>query len=524
VAGNCVYTPASGTVLAAGTQTLSITCTPTDGTDYTTATQTMQLTVNKVPLSVTVNNQSMTYGGTVPALTGTLSGVVGADGITASYATTGTTSSPVSTYPITATLNDPNSKLGNYTVTNTAGTLSIGKVTSMITWATPAAITYGTALSTAQLDATANVGGTYNYSPALGTVLSAGTQTLSVTFTPTDATDYTTATQNVQLTVNKAMPTVTWATPTAIIYPTALSSTQLNTAASVPGNFVYTPAAGTILPAGNDTLSVKFTPTDPIDYTTATATVTLTVNNPVPVINILSPAFASAGGATFTLTVTGSGLVPISTIYWGTTALATTYVSATQLTAQVGAAYIANAGISTVSVQTPSTAPGGGVSNLMQFEVDATGSTTTSPTFTSTTTATVTAGSTANYPVTLPSNVKSISVTCLNLPAGASCSYSQTTKTVTITTSSTTPKGTYRITVIFTETVVGVAGAGILLPILLLPLLFIRRKLAARGAWITACLGIVLMTAVALSIGCSGGGFPNPVQMTSSGTVDITLQ
>jgi DNA-binding beta-propeller fold protein YncE len=357
--------------------------------------------------------------------------------------------------------------------------------------------------------------------------LATGTHSIAAVYTPATgngfgASDTTTLSQ----VVNKAPSTsyIVWATPAAIVYPTALSSAQLDATATIPGSFVYTPAAGTVLTVGNYTLSVKFTPTDPINYTTATATVMLTVNNPVPVINILSPAFTNAGDSAFTLTVTGSGFVPISTIYWGTTALATTYVSATQLTAQVSAAYIASAGISTVSVQTPSTAPGGGISDLMQFEVDTPGSTTTSPTFTSTTAATVTAGSTANYPVTLPSNVKSISVTCLNLPGGASCSYSQTTKTVTITTSATTPKGTYRITVIFTETVVGVAGAGILLPILLLPLLFIRRKLAARGAWITACLGIVLMTAAALSIGCSGGGFPNPVQMTSSGTVDITIQ
>lgn len=82
------------------------------------------------------------------------------------------------------------------------------KATPTITWSTPAAITYGTALSAAQLDASASVSGTFAYSPAAGTILAAGSQKLSVTFTPTDTTDYTTATGSVMLTVNQATPTI----------------------------------------------------------------------------------------------------------------------------------------------------------------------------------------------------------------------------------------------------------------------------------------------------------------------------
>jgi hypothetical protein len=77
-----------------------------------------------------------------------------------------------------------------------------------ITWPTPAAIAYGTALSATQLDATATVAGTFAYSPALGTVPAAGPQTLTATFTPTDTTDYATATATVTLAVNKAPTTL----------------------------------------------------------------------------------------------------------------------------------------------------------------------------------------------------------------------------------------------------------------------------------------------------------------------------
>jgi hypothetical protein len=79
----------------------------------------------------------------------------------------------------------------------------------IITWATPAAINYGTALSTTQLNATANVPGTFAYTPANGAVLSVGTQPLSVLFSPTDSTDYATGTATVQLLVNPVTPTVT---------------------------------------------------------------------------------------------------------------------------------------------------------------------------------------------------------------------------------------------------------------------------------------------------------------------------
>jgi hypothetical protein len=96
----------------------------------------------------------------------------------------------------------------------------------VITWPTPAAISYGTALSATQLDATANVAGTFTYSPAVGAVLAAGSQTLSVTFTPANTTNYTTATASVALTVNQAAPYVTQLfASTQLVYPGATNVT-----------------------------------------------------------------------------------------------------------------------------------------------------------------------------------------------------------------------------------------------------------------------------------------------------------
>src|SRR5262249_30289442 len=165
----------------------------------------------------------------------------------------------------------------NYTTATRTVTIDVAKATPAITWAAPAGITYGTALSSTQLNATASVQGTFVYSPTSGTVLSAGgAPALSGTVARTDAANYTTATRTVTIDVAKATPTITWAAPAGITYGTALSSTQLNATASVPGAFVYSPTSGTVLSAGvAQSLSVTFTPTDAANYTTATRTRTV---------------------------------------------------------------------------------------------------------------------------------------------------------------------------------------------------------------------------------------------------------
>ena len=125
-------------------------------------------------------------------------------------------------------------------------------------------------------------------------VLSAGTHTLTVSFTPTDTTDYTTATKTVSIDVLQATPIISWAPP-PITAGTALSNTQLNAAASaswtvagvgvnVPGNFNFTPGAGTVLSAGSHTFTLSFTPNDATNYTIATITKTIDVLPTTPII------------------------------------------------------------------------------------------------------------------------------------------------------------------------------------------------------------------------------------------------
>lgn len=84
-----------------------------------------------------------------------------------------------------------------------------GKARPAISWPTPAAIAYGSALDAAQLNATTPVPGSFAYNPPAGTVLKSGNgQTLSVTFTPTDTNSYSAVTTNVSINVLKAALTI----------------------------------------------------------------------------------------------------------------------------------------------------------------------------------------------------------------------------------------------------------------------------------------------------------------------------
>jgi hypothetical protein len=78
---------------------------------------------------------------------------------------------------------------------------------------------------------------------------------------------------------------------------------------------------------------------------------------PVPSINVPSPSHAAAGGPAFTLSVTGSGLLPCSAVQWNGSMRTTTFTSVNGLTAAISAADIATASGAQVTVNTP--APSG---------------------------------------------------------------------------------------------------------------------------------------------------------------------
>jgi MBG domain (YGX type) len=204
------------------------------------------------------------------------------------------------------------------------GSLTVNKATPTIIWANPADITYGTALSGTQLNATATfkgnpVPGTLTYRPAAGTVLNAGnSQNLHVAFTPDDAVNFNGATQDVPISVLKATLTVK-ADDKSKVYGAALptftaSYTGLvngDTAGSLSGTLAFSTPATAASPAGTYTItpSGQSSANYDITYQAGTLTVsraalTIKADDKTKLLNAPLPTF----------TATYSGLVNGDTV------------------------------------------------------------------------------------------------------------------------------------------------------------------------------------------------------------------
>jgi len=364
----------SPSVSDSGVTVFSVTFTPTDSANYNTTTTTVIVTVNKeTPTISTVPSASaITYGETLSdsALTGGSASVAG----TFSW-TTGTTEPSVSdsgttAYSVTFTPTDS----ANYGTATTTVTLTVNKATPTISTApTASGITYRETLSDSTLTGgSASAAGTFSWTTGTTepSVSDSGTTAYSITFTPSDSTNYNTATTAVTLTVNKATPAINTApTASGITYRETLSdSTLTGGSASVAGTFSWT--TGTTEPSVSDSgttaYSVTFTPTDSANYGTVTTTVTLTVNKATPTISTAPSASAITYGETLSdSTLTGGSASVAGTFSWtagttepsvsdsGTTAYSVTFTptdSANYGTATTTVTLTVNKAMPTVSI------------------------------------------------------------------------------------------------------------------------------------------------------------------------------
>jgi MBG domain-containing protein/VCBS repeat protein len=313
VAGSFQYTPAAGTILDAGNgQTLSVVFTPSDP-NYTTVSAHVSIDVLKA-------KQTITWAAPAPIVYGV---ALSSTQLNASVSVVGPSAAGAITYtPAAGTILDAGSRTltvnvaatPNYDAATTSVSLEVQKAKQTITWAAPAPIVYGVALSSTQLNASVSVvgpsaAGAVTYTPAAGTILDAGSRTLTVNVAATP--NYDAATTSVSLEVQKAKQTLSWATPAPIVYGTPLSAAQLNANVSVvgpspAGALVYAPASGIVLDAGVRTLTVTAQST--ANYEAATLSVNLTVNRATLSL-VVDPKSKLYGGAIPTLTGTLSGVV-----------------------------------------------------------------------------------------------------------------------------------------------------------------------------------------------------------------------
>ena len=153
------------------------------------------------------------------------------------FMTNGATVFPSGTNPVQVLFTPLDTN--NYEPVLSSNTVSVvvAKATPAITWSNPAAITSGTPLSGTQLNATSPVEGTFSYIPPMGTVLNAGTNTLTAVFNATDTNNYVSpVTNTLSLVVNAATstPWETWNRETNPVMTPALLNLYAVGGASSP--------------------------------------------------------------------------------------------------------------------------------------------------------------------------------------------------------------------------------------------------------------------------------------------------
>ena len=148
------------------------------------------------------------------------------------------------------------------------------------------------------------------------------------------------------------------------------SSTVLLGSLALSTTYVSATTLTAILPAANlaSAGSLAIAVSTPAPGGGTSSPLAFQVNNPSPVATSVSPSFVIVGAPATAVTVSGSGFLPTSKVLLGSSALPTTYTSATSLGATIPASALAAAATLSLSVSNP--APGGGTSGALGFTVD----------------------------------------------------------------------------------------------------------------------------------------------------------
>jgi uncharacterized protein (TIGR03437 family) len=251
-------------------------------------------------------------------------------------------------------------------VSPTSVTISNSAATLTVTGAgfTPNSLVH---LSAALVEA--GLGTTYVNSTTLratispGLLLSAGTALISVADAGTSGT--------VPLTIVAPQPSISTIYPTSVAAGGPATSVALTGSGFTPGSTVLW--NGTPLPTKFGSFS-SIGATVPASLIASPGIATITVAQPggppsagvqititgppaTGTIAVVTPSAVTAGGAGFTLTVSGAGFQSGAVVQWNGAVLPTVYVSSTQLTAQVAASMIASSGTASITVLNPGQQP-----------------------------------------------------------------------------------------------------------------------------------------------------------------------
>ncbi len=360
---------------------------------------------NLVPTATSLSPTSTTAGGA--AFTLTVNGTNFVNGSSVQWNGQGRTTSFVSATQLTATINAADvasAGTASISVSNpapgggTSNTLSfsINNPVAVLTSVSPTSKTAGLVAFTLTATGSKFVSGaTVNWNGSARTTTFSSSTRLTATITAADIANGGTfpvtvtnpspgggTSTAVNFTVNNPRPTITSLSPSSGTAGSAAITLTLNGTNYVSTSVVnWAGAARTTTFVSATKLTATITATDLATAGTFKVTVTnpspgggtsaasnFPVNNPVPTLKSISPNTATTGGATFTLTATGTSFVSGSKVQWKGANLATTFVSATSLTASVPAVDIATAGTANVTVNSPT--PGGGTTGAQTLSIN----------------------------------------------------------------------------------------------------------------------------------------------------------
>ena len=311
-------------------------------------------------------------------------------------------------------------------------------------------------------------------------------------------------------------PPITWATPAPIIYGTALSGIQLDATSTLPGSFSYSPAAGTVLSVGSHTLTATFTPQDATDYTTGTATVTLTVIPVTPGLGLTAspnPAFA-LNPVTLTATIASFATPPTGTVtfYDGTTQLGTGTVTSGSATYSATTLTAGNHSITAVYSGDSSYGPAtsGAVSEtILDFKLAQTGSVTAGTVTTYNLTVTPLGGATFPEAVTFSVSGLPLGTTGVFTPATLPANSAATSAVLQVTSPDLTVKNT-------SSKPFGGGALPLALGLILLPFACRMRKTAYRWS------RLVVLALIGAALGAGLTGCSRVTLTPQTSTITIT--
>jgi hypothetical protein len=328
---------------------------------------------------------------------------------------------------------------GTYSVTLSVTTSSCGTITQPVTFTivqpsptpTPTATFTPTPTPTATATFTPTPTATFTPTPT-PTATYTPTPTATATFTPTPSATFTpTPTPSATFTPTPtptptpcSTPTIGSISPTCAIaggnaFTLTVNGTNFLSTSTVNWNgnaltttYVSSTQLTARVPKANianpGTASITVVTPGPCGGTSNAVIFTITAT---PSITTIDPTCVAPGGPGFTLTVNGTNFVATSIVNWNATALTTTFVSSTQLTATVPAAFIATAGTASVTVVSC-----GATSNAVTLTIA------NSPVITSPLTATATIGVAFSYTITATNTNNGTTYCATGLPPSGNLS------------------------------------------------------------------------------------------------------